>query len=108
MNAEDAEPTALQIGVVDLFSARYGKRKNGATGAPSDLLTADSPSSISYFAALELSVGSFLCDQVCTPMVWPRRATSFSVVGSAMAMRPTEKKVAFVHCSSSASRIGPV
>ena len=87
---------------------RYGKRKNGAIGLPIAFCTALKPISISARALGALSWARFWCDQVCVPTVWPRRAYSFTISGSATAMRPTTKKVAFVHCAASASSTGLV
>jgi hypothetical protein len=91
-----------------LGSLRKGNRKNGATGCPSTRLTALMPSSISFVACAVPSDLRLRCDQVCVPIVWPRRSVSRTRAGSATAMRPTTKKVARVHSPSSASRTGIV
>ena len=89
-------------------SARKGKRKNGAIGLPSAFCTAEKPSSISARARAGLAARRFTCDQVWVPMVWPRRSYSFTISGSATAMRPTTKKVALVQWAASASSTGTV
>ena len=70
--------------------------------------TAEKPSSISARALSGVSACRLACDQVWVPTVWPRRAYSFTISGSATAMRPTTKNVALVQWAASASSTGMV
>ncbi len=65
-------------------------------GAPTERRTALKPRSISASACMVVMVLMLRCDQVCVPTVWPWRATSWASAGSAIARRPTMKKVALV------------